>query len=66
MIEMSLFPVQKKVIDSKFYEIIPMKDVSDSNHFIYEAFVDLNELNNDDDEKTIRIETKIQIFSVIG
>ena len=43
-----------------------MKDVSDSNHFIYEAFVDLNELNNDDDEKTIRIETKIQIFSVIG
>ena len=34
--------------------------------FIYEAFVDLNELNNDDDEKTIRIETKIQIFSVIG
>ena len=64
--DVSFFPVQKKVIDSKFYEIIPMKDVSDSNHFIYEAFVDLNELNNDDDEKTIRIETKIQIFSVIG
>jgi len=64
--DVSFFPVQKKVIDSKFYEIIPMKDISDSNHFIYEAFVDLNELNNDDDEKTIRIETKIQIFSVIG
>ena len=64
--DVSFFPIQKKVIDSKFYEIIPMKDVSDSNHFIYEAFVDLNELNNDEDEKTIRIETKIQIFSVIG
>ena len=62
--DVSFFPIQKKVIDSKFYEIIPMKDVSDSNHFIYEAFIDLNELN--DDEKTIRLETKIQIFSVIG
>ena len=41
-----------------------MKDVSDSNHSIYEVFIDLNELN--DDEKTIRLETKIQIFSVIG
>ena len=62
MSHFSLF--KKKVIDSKFYEIIPMKDVSDSNHFIYEALIDLNELN--DDEKTIRLETKIQIFSVIG
>ena len=62
--DVSFFPVQKKVIDSKFYEIIPMKDVSDSNHFIYEALIDLNELI--DDEKTIRLETKIQIFSVIG
>ena len=34
--DVSFFPVQKKVIDSKFYEIIPMKDISDSNHFIYE------------------------------
>ena len=62
--DVSFFPIQKKVIDSKFYEIIPMKDVSDSNHFIYEALIDLNELI--DDEKTIRLETKIQIFSVIG
>ena len=63
--DVSLFPIQKKVIDSKFYEIIPMRDNSDNTHYIFDAKVDFRELK-EEDKPTIRIETKIQIFSVIG
>lgn len=61
----SFFPVQKKVIASKIYEIYPMKDISDLTHNIYETQINLNELK-DYLKETIRIETKIQIFTVIG
>ena len=37
--DVSLFPIQKKVIDSKFYEIIPMRDNSDNTHYIFDAKV---------------------------
>ena len=63
--DVSFFPIQKKVIDSKFYEIIPMRDISDYTHYIFDAKVDFHELK-DEEKPTIRIETKIQIFSVIG
>jgi len=63
--DMAIFPVQKKVIDAKFFDIILMKNSSDLTHYIYEAYIDLSELKNDE-QKTIKMETKIQIFSVIG
>ena len=62
--DVSLFPIQKKVIDSKFYEIIPMRDNSDNTHYIFDAKVDFRELK-EEDKPTIRIETKIQIFYLI-
>ena len=42
-----------------------MKNSSDLTYYIYEAYIDLSELKNDE-QKTIKMETKIQIFSVIG
>ena len=63
--DVSFFPIQKKILDDKFYEIIPMKDISGLIDYNYEAEFDINELKNNS-KITIRIETKIQIFSVIG
>ena len=63
--DVSFFPIQKKILDEKFYEIIPMKDVSGLIDYNYEAEFDMNELK-DDSKLTIRLETKVQIFSVIG
>ena len=62
--EISIITVQKKVIENKSYEIIPMKDISDYTHYIYETNLDLNELR-DDNKTNIRFETKVQIFNVI-
>ena len=63
--DVSFFPIQKKILDEKFYEIIPMKDVSGLIDYNYEAEFDMNELKNNT-KLTIRLEAKIQIFSVIG
>ena len=63
--DVSFFPTQKKILDEKFYEIIPMKDISGLIDYNYEAEFDINELKNNS-KITIRIETKVQIFSVIG
>lgn len=63
--DVSFFPIQKKILDEKFYEIIPMKDISGLIDYNYEAEFDINELKNNS-KITIRIETKVQIFSVIG
>ena len=63
--DVSFFPIQKKILDEKFYEIIPMKDISGLIDYNYEAEFDINELR-DNSKITIRIETKVQIFSVIG
>ena len=63
--DVSFFPIQKKILDDKFYEIIPMKDISGLIDYNYEAEFDINELKNNS-KITIRIETKVQIFSVIG
>ena len=43
--DVSFFPIQKKILDEKFYEIIPMKDVSGLIDYNYEAEFDMNELN---------------------
>ena len=40
-----------------------MRDNSDNTHYIFDAKVDFRELK-EEDKPTIRIETKIQIFSV--
>ena len=61
----SFFVTQKKIIESKYFEIIPMKLFSDLNHNIYEANIDFEELKEDQNLK-INLETKIQIFSVIA
>jgi hypothetical protein len=63
--DVSFFPIQKKILDEKFYEIIPMKDISGLIDYNYEAEFDMNELKNNT-KLTIRLEAKIQIFSVIG
>ena len=63
--DVSFFPIQKKILDEKFYEIIPMKDISGLIDYNYEAEFDINELKNNS-KIAIRIETKVQIFSVIG
>ena len=63
--DVSFFPIQKKILDEKFYEIIPMKDVSGLIDYNYEAEFDMNELKSNT-KLTIRLEAKIQIFSVIG
>ena len=63
--DVSFFPIQKKILDDKFYEIIPMKDIPGLIDYNYEAEFDINELKNNS-KITIRIETKVQIFSVIG
>ena len=42
-----------------------MKDISGLIDYNYEAEFDINELKNNS-KITIRIETKVQIFSVIG
>ena len=63
--DVSFFPIQKKILDEKYYEIIPMKDISGLIDYNYEAEFDMNELK-DDSKLTIRLETKVQIFSVIG
>ena len=44
--DVSFFPIQKKILDEKFYEIIPMKDVSGLIDYNYEAEFDMNELKN--------------------
>ena len=64
-LDVSFFPIQKKNVDSKIYEIIPMENIPDSNKFSYEADIDLTEFN-DIRKDEIKIDTKIQIFSVIG
>ena len=61
----SFFVTQKKKIESKYFEIIPMKLVSDSHHNIFEAKIDFEELK-EDKNLNINIETKIQIFSVLA
>lgn len=63
--KVSFFVIQKKVIDNKSYELISMKDSSDSTHYIYETMVDFNEIK-EDSNIVIRFETKVQIFSVIA
>ena len=60
----SLFIIQKKIIDSKSYELISMKNTSNFGNYFYEALIDFNEFK-DDENVIIRMETKIQIFSVI-
>ena len=53
--DVSFFPIQKKILDEKFYEIIPMKDVSGLIDYNYEAEFDMNELKNNT-KLTIRLE----------
>ena len=60
----SFFIIQKKVIESKSYEIIPMRYNSKSNYDIYETEVDFDEFK-DDESIVVKMETKIQIFSLI-
>ena len=52
----------KKIVESKYCEIIPMKLINRINH--YEAIVNLNELKYDKN-LIIKMETKIQIFCLI-
>ena len=60
----TIFVILKKIIDSKSYELIPMKNTSNFGNYFYETMIDFNEFK-DDENVVIRIETKIQIFSVI-
>ena len=60
----SIFIILKKIIDNKSYELIPMKNMSNFGNYFYETRVDLNEFKDDESVK-IRMESKIQIFSVI-
>ena len=60
----TIFVILKKIIDSKSYELIPMKNTSNFGNYFYETMIDFNEFK-DDENTVIRIETKIQIFSVI-
>ena len=62
--KVSFFIIQKKIIDSKSYELIPMRNISNESHYIYETNIDFNEFK-EDENPVIQIETKIQIFSVI-
>ena len=62
--KVSFFIIQKKVIEGKSYEIIPMQYNSKSNYDIYETVVDFNEFK-DDENTEVKMETKIQIFSLI-
>ena len=60
----SIFVIQKKIIDNKSYELIPMKNTSKFGNYFYETYIDFNEFKDDESVK-IRMETKVQIFSVI-
>ena len=53
------------MIDSKSFEIIPMKLNSNKNVCTYSALIDLEEFKNNS-KATINMETKIQIFSIIN
>jgi hypothetical protein len=56
---------KKRMIDSKSFEIIPMKLNSNKNVCTYSALIDLEEFKNNS-KATINMETKIQIFSLIN
>ena len=60
--DVSFFPIQKKVVDDKTYDIITMKKNS-KNEFSYNSEINISDKNK---KNKIRIETKIQIFNVIG
>ena len=60
-----LITQKKRMIDSKSFEIIPMKLNSNKNVCTYSALIDLEEFKNNS-KATINMETKIQIFSVIN
>ena len=62
--QVSFFIIQKKIIDYKSYELIPMKYIPNIKNFNYETIIDFNEFREDENE-SIKLETKIQIFSVI-
>ena len=56
---------KKKLLDSKSYEIIPMKLSSKNSICTYSALIDLEEFKNNS-KSIINMETKIQIFSMIN
>ncbi len=60
-----LITQKKRIIDSKSFEIIPMKMNSNKNVCTYSALIDLEEFKNNS-KASINMETKIQIFSLIN
>ena len=59
------FLIQRKIVDNKYMEVIPMKlEIDNGEEYLYENVIDFYEFKKKE-IKVITMEIKVQIFSVI-